>query len=200
MEECVNKDESNNHSIALSGWIAPFTPHLHVSPLAVLVKPTKKTHLLFDAPAQPHPDVPALNDFVDMTGKWFIGYGTADMMYYKWLRNLRISYLDKPIFQFFDDIARAFKHVTLHPDVVGAHAAQTPDSKLLIMNLKAIFGSQPSPVEFMISSDCRAAMATFLQSDLVKGPLDQPYPCEAAIPYMLPTPADSNSSEQRQMT
>ena len=35
----------------------------------------------------------------------------------------------------------------------------------------------------MISSDCRAAMAAFSQLDLVEGLLDQPYPCEAAIPY-----------------
>lgn len=137
-----------------------------MSYLVVLIKPTKKPRLLFDASAWPHSGEPALNDFVDITGEWFIGYGTVAMMYYIWIWNLCIFYPNKPIFQFFDDIVGAFKHITLYPDEVGAHAAQTPYSKLLITNLKAVIGSQPSSVELMVSSNCRAAMATFFQSEI----------------------------------
>ena len=184
VEECINKDEKNNHSVALPMWISRFAPHVHVSPLAVLIKPAKDPRLLFDASFQPAPQFPSLNQFVDMTGEWLISYGSAAADYYQWVWNLRISYPDEPIFQFYDDVQGAFKHITLHPDVVGAHAAQTPVSNLLVLNLSSVFGAQPSPAEFMIPADARGATAPIIQAELIPGLLDPPYEFEATIPYV----------------
>ena len=114
VEECVNKDERNNHSVALPLWLSKFTPHVHVSPLAVRIKPAKDPRLLFDASFQPARQYPSLNQFVDMTGEWLISYGSAASDYYQWIWNLRISYPRQPIYQFYDDVQGAFKHITLH--------------------------------------------------------------------------------------
>ena len=185
VEKCVNKDEKNNHSVALPLWLSSFTPHVHVSPLAVLIKPTKDPRLLFDASFQPAIQFPSLNQFVDMTGEWLISYGSAAADYYQWLWNLHISHPNEPIFQFFDDVQGTFKHISLHPDVVGAHAAQTPGSDLLMLNLSSVFGAQPAPCEFMICADTRAAAAPIIQRELIPGLLDPPYEFERDIPYIV---------------
>ena len=125
LEDCANRDERSRHSIALPAWLKTFAPHLHVSPLAVLEKEHKKPRLIFDGSFRPGLENISINDATDISEEWFISYGTAAASYLRWIWNLRISFPDQKIYQYFDDVANAFRHILLHPDVVGAHGSCT---------------------------------------------------------------------------
>ena len=188
VEECINKDERQLHALALPIWCTNFTPNIHLSPLAVLIK-NKKARLLFDGSFRPGVDYFSINDVTDMTDEWIISYGVAMAAYLAWIWNLRISHPGKPIFQYFDDVANAFRHIALHPDVVGAHASRTPATDLLIMALAAVFGKVDSPAEYMICADARAALAEFLQTPLGRTLLDSVYSFEKDIPWAPSAPS-----------
>ena len=184
VEKCVNGDESKLHALALPVWLTNFTPHIHVSPLAVLIKQHKKPHLLFDGSFRPGLDCHSVNDMTDMTDEWIISYGVSMAAYLAWIWNVRISHPGKRIFQYFDDVANAFRHIVEHPDAVGAHASRTPATDLLIMALAAVFGKVDSPAEYMVCADARAALAEFLQTPLGKKLLDTKYAFESDLPWV----------------
>ena len=183
LEDCANRDERSRHSIALPAWLKTFAPHLHVSPLAVLEKEHKKPRLIFDGSFRPGIDNISINDATDISEEWFISYGTAAASYLRWIWNLRISFPDKKIYQYFDDVANAFRHILLHPDVVGAHGSCT-ESDVLLLAVAAVFGKIDSPPEYMIAADARAAVAEFLQTKLGKFFLDKPYDFETKLPWI----------------
>ena len=119
-----------------------------------------------------------------MTDKWIISYGVAMAAYLAWIWNLRISHTGKSIFQYFDDVANTFRHIALHPDVVGAHASRIPATDLLIMALTAVCGKVDSPAEYMICADAQSALAEFLQTPLGHTLLDSIYSFEKDIPWV----------------
>ena len=183
LDDCANRDERSRHAIALPAWLKTFAPHLHVSPLAVLEKEHKKPRLIFDGSFRPGLENISINDATDVSEEWFISYGTAAASYLRWIWNLRISFPDQKIYQYFDDVANAFRHILLHPDVAGAHGSCT-ESDVLLLAVAAVFGKIDSPPEYMIAADARAAVAEFLQTKLGKWFLDEPYKFEKELPWV----------------
>jgi len=154
-----------------------------VSPLAVLEKEHKKPRLIFDGSFRPGIHNTSVNDATDISEEWFISYGTAAASYLRWIWNLRISFPDQKIYQYFDDVKNAFRHILLHPDVVGAHGSCT-EADVLLLAVAAVFGKIDSPPEYMIAADARAAVAEFLQTKLGKWFLDKPYGFETKLPWI----------------
>ena len=173
LEGCANKDERNLHSLALPAWINRFVPHLQCTPMAVLEKPGKSPRPIFDGSFRPGLEYFSVNDVTDVSDEWVITYGSAAASYLRWIWNLRITYPEEPIYQYYDDVKSAFRHILLHPDVVGAHGSRT-ESDVLMLALAAVFGETDSPPEYMICANTRAALAEVLQSK-GKDLLDPPY-------------------------
>ena len=76
----------------------------------------------------------------------------------------------------------AFRHILLHPDVVGAHGSRT-ETDVLMLALAAIFGKTYSPPEYMICANARAGLAEALQQFGGKL-LDPPYAFEEKLPWV----------------
>ena len=181
LDDCANKDERSLHALALPAWANRFLPHLQCSPMAVLEKPGKNPRPIFDGCFRPGLDYFSVNDVTDVSDEWVITYGTAAASYLRWIWNLRITYPEEPIFQYFDDVKSAFRHILLHPDVVGAHGSRT-ESDVLMLALAAVFGKTDSPPEYMICANARAALAEALQRFGGKL-LDPPYEFERKLPW-----------------
>ena len=194
LDDCANKDERNLHALALPAWINRFIPHLQCSPMAVLEKEGKSPRPIFDGSFRPGLDYFSVNDATDVTDEWVITYGSAAASYLRWIWNLRITYPQEPIYQYFDDVKSAFRHILLHPDVVGAHGSRT-ERDVLMLALAAVFGKTDSPPEYMICANARAALAETLQS-VGKDLLDPPYAFELTLPWLtLPSERPFVSAE-----
>ena len=187
LDECANQDEHELHTLALPKWLTAFTTHLHVSLLAVLTKAGEKPRLIFDASFRPCSKFVSLNDSTDVSNKWVITYDTAASAYLQWIWNLRLTFPQEAIYQYFDDVKNAFRHIYLHPGVVGAHGLRTETGKLLLPT-RVVFGQCASPPSYMVPANTRAGIAEVVQLPEGEPLRDPPYDFEAALPWKtLPT-------------
>ena len=184
LDDCANRDERELHTLALPTWMTAFVANLHVSPLAVLTKNGKKPRLIFDASFRPCSKYVALNDSTDVSHEWVITYGTAASSYLNWVWNLRLTFPQQAIYQYFDDVKNAFRHIYLHPDVVGAHGSRTETGTLLLPT-RAVFGQCASPPSYMIPANSRAGIAQVVQSPDGEPLRDPPYEFEASLPWKI---------------
>ena len=179
LNKCFNHDKREQHTLSLPTWLTAFITNLHVSPLTVLTKNGKKPRLIFDASFWPCRKFVALNDSADVSNEWVITYGTAASAYLHWIWNLRLTFPQEAIYQYFDDVKNAFRHIYLHPDVVGAHGSCIETGTLLLPT-RAVFGQCASPPSYMVPANARAVIAEVVQSP-EGGPLRDKF--EAALPW-----------------
>ena len=99
----------------------------------------KNPRLIFDASFRPCSKFVALNNSTDVSHEWVITYGTAASAYLHWIWNLRLTFPQEVIYQYFDSVENVIWHIYLHPDVVGAYGSRTETGTLLLPT-KAVFG------------------------------------------------------------
>ena len=68
------KEMKHNCMMMFPSWIARFVQHLHLSPIAMLIKLGKNDRLVFDASAHPSPEAKATNDMVTDDTEPFIDF------------------------------------------------------------------------------------------------------------------------------
>ena len=112
----------------------------------MLVK-NKKARLLFDGSFRPGFNDFSTKDVMAMMDELIISYSIDMLSHLAWIWNIQFSHFGEPIFQYFDDVANAFRHIILRHDIAGAHASCTPATDLLIIDLEAVYGKVDSPAK-----------------------------------------------------
>ena len=78
------------------------------------------------------------------------------------IQNQRITYLDKEIYAFDDDVQGVFRHEKYYSDIASAFASRVDD--ILYILMEATFGSDTSPSNFEFYARARIHLANFLTS------------------------------------
>ena len=162
VNKTMNKEERNKLLGVFPVWLERFIPHMHLTPQDLLTKMRKKDRLVFDAAHLVSPFSICINDFTKVEDEIELQYGKTFKGYLKRIYNLRITYRFKEILLFDDDASGAFRHIKLHPDIVGAHAFIIGDT--LYVPIGSVFGSNASPCNWEVIALSRTKLAEWLQT------------------------------------
>ena len=152
-EEVTVKDFKRGNTILVDPELAPFIPHMHVTPQGIvdIDNPYKPPRPIFDSTFRPCPSSMAINDWIDPKYEGIITFIHSIQRIATAIWNLRISYPNQPLYIGDDDVSNAFRLVKLHPSVVGMHgfrAGNKKKKKYLGFCTGMTFGDNCSPANF----------------------------------------------------
>jgi hypothetical protein len=159
----MNKEDRKEHVLTFPAWLAPFIPHLMLTPNGFIIKPGKNDRLIFDASFMLHMLSRPFNAFIDLNDEPDIVFGHAWTKFLIAIYNLRITFPDMEIYLFDDDVAAAFRQCKYHPNVISAKGILI-DAFLFIATGNT-FGNRSSPPSFEPIAETRMALST----ELAKG-------------------------------
>jgi hypothetical protein len=182
----MNKEDRKEHVLTLPAWLAPFIPHLMLSPNGLIIKFGKNDRLVFDASYMLHERSTAFNLYIDLSDEPDIVFGDAWNKFLTAIHNLRITFPNIEIYLFDDDVASAFRQLKYHPNVLSAKGFII--DKYLFLPTGLTFGDASSPPSFEPLARARMALST----ELSKG--DQPVPAFSEyldkVKFTAPPPPD----------
>ena len=144
--EAITKELDRSYAFALPDWTIPFIPHLHLSPLGILIKEGKKPRIIIDHSFEPTLDTICVNRMHHITDEIAIEYGSSMMRHLIRIANLRISYPTSPLYLFDTDVTGAFRHVKYNPFIASAFS-YSANGRVLIPTAQD-FGSTTSPSNY----------------------------------------------------
>ena len=144
--ETITKELDRSYAFALPDWTIPFIPHLHLSPLGILIKEGKKPRIIIDHSFEPTLDTICVNRMHHITNEIAIEYGSSMMRHLIRIANLRISYPTAPLYLFDTDVTGAFRHVKYNPFIASAFS-YSANGRVLIPTAQD-FGSTTSPSNY----------------------------------------------------
>ena len=159
----MNKEDRKEHVLTFPAWLAPFIPHLMLTPNGFVIKHGKNDRLIFDASFMLHMLSRPFNAFIDLHDEPDIVFGQAWTKFLIAIYNLRITFPDLEIYLFDDDVAAAFRQCKYHPNVISAKGILI-DAFLFIATGNT-FGDRSSPPSF----EPIAATQMALSTELAKG-------------------------------
>ena len=159
----MNKEDRKDHVLTFPAWLAPFIPHLMLSPNGFVIKRGKNDRLVFDASFMLHPLSRPFNNFIDLDDEPDIIFGDSWIRFLIAIYNLRITFPDLEIYLFDDDVASAFRQLKYHPNVISAKGILI--DALLFIATGLTFGDRSSPPSFETIARTRMAIST----ELAKG-------------------------------
>jgi hypothetical protein len=115
----MNKEDRKDHVLTFPAWLAPFIPHLMLTPNGFVMRPGKNDRLVFDASFMLHMSSRPFNHFIDLDDEPDIVFGDAWLRFLVDVYNLRITFPDLEIYLFDDDVASAFWQQKYHPNVIS---------------------------------------------------------------------------------
>ena len=142
----MNKEDRNQYVLPFPNWLARFVKNLHLTPQGLLQKPGKNDRLIWDGSFQPTWDSKCINMMIDKKNEPELVYGHAFDRYLVEVWNQRITYPNKELYAFDDDVKGAFRHSKYYPDIASAFSFIIDN--ILYVALGATFGSGTSPSNF----------------------------------------------------
>ena len=139
----INKEERNKFLLAFPNWLVRFIPHLHITPIAIVIIPGKKDRLIFHASFQMHKQSIYVNQWTHKSNEPPLVFSKALTNHLRRIYNLRITYFHQEIYLWDDDISSAFRWVKLNPDIVTAFAFTV--GNYLFCSTGQTFGRNISP-------------------------------------------------------
>ena len=130
---------------------------MYLTPQGLLVKPRKKDRLVFNAAYLASPFSICINHFTSPENEIELQYGYTFKNYLKRIYNLRITYSNKEILLFDDDVLGSFRHIKLYLDAVRSHAFIIR-SKLYVP-LGSVFGLNVSSHNWEVIALSRTKLA-----------------------------------------
>ena len=189
VNKVVDKDDRAQFVVTLPRWMWRFIPHLHLTPLGLLLK-GGKARLLFDARFRPSPESFSLNDVTRASDELPVAYGTAFVRHLRQIFNLRISFPAEDILLWDDDVKGAFRLAKYHPDVAAAFSFAFGEH--LFVPVGNTFGSNTSPQTFDVVAAARSRLAHFLAGASRRGiHPSTSFSIEDRIVFPAPPPAVS---------
>jgi len=143
VKQAITKELDRSYAIALPAWTIPFIPHLHLSPLGIVIKEGKKPRLVIDHSFEPTLDTICVNRMHHLTTEIAIEYGSAMMRHLIRIANLRISFPSSKIYLFDTDVTGAFRHVKYNLFVASAFSYTA--TGWIVLPTAQDFGSTTSP-------------------------------------------------------
>ena len=144
--EAITKELDRSYAFALPDWTIPFIPHLHLSPLGIIIKEGKKPRIIIDHSFEPSLDTICINRMHHITNEIAIEYGSSMTRHLIRIANLRISYPTSPLYLFDTDVTGAFRHVKYNPFIASAFS-YSANGRVLIPTAQD-FGSTTSPSNY----------------------------------------------------
>jgi hypothetical protein len=180
----MNKEDRKDHVLTFPAWVAPFIPHLMITPNGFVVKPGKNDRLVFDASFMLHLLSRPFNQFIDLADEPDIVFGEAWIQFLVSIYNLRITFPDLEIYLMDDDVASAFRQLKYNPNIISAKGILI--DMFLFIATGLTFGDRSSPPSFEPIARTRIAVSTELSAGRHSVPefpeyLDQ-------VRFMPPTP------------
>lgn len=163
VKKTMNKEERNNFVLPLPNWTARFIPNAFFTPNGLVTKPGKKDRLVFDGSFLINWDSQPINSMIDMATEPEVTYGRVLQDHINRIWNLRISYPNKDIFLWDDDVKSCFRHGKHHPDVMPAFGLII--DQLTYFYVGQTFGSVFSPANQEPIRRARAQLAQALFDD-----------------------------------
>jgi hypothetical protein len=145
VQKTMNKEERNNHVLALPNWTYRFLPDCFITPQHNLVKPGKADRLIFDASlkhdafAVPVNGMTSTHEGIELD--CIFGDTFKKVLTRIW--NLRLTYPNHDIIIHANDVKSCFRQIKHHPDVVGAFSYII--AAFLYIQCGLAFGSDFSP-------------------------------------------------------
>ena len=134
------KEETRGFILLAHNILSRFIYNCHITPYGVVVKPGKKDRPFLDASFHPGLESMGINDWTSKEDELPVIFPASETAYYKELYNLRITYPQDDLVQGDDDVQGVFKHLRIHPNLVGMHAFLYDSN--LGFNTSQIFGGR----------------------------------------------------------
>lgn len=164
VRKALNKEDRNKWVMVLPKWTARFIPHMITLPTGLVIKPGKNDRFIFDGSFRVCAEAAAAGiDFSSKQNEPEIIFGKSFLRHLIRIYNLRISYPNKDILLFDDDVSGAFRHVKHHPDIAAALSMTVEE--LLYVPIGQTFGANFSPSNFETFARARTQLSEFLQKD-----------------------------------
>lgn len=158
--KAMNKEDKRDYVLTLPAYLKDFIPDLWLTPNGLLRIPGKKDRVIFDSSFLLHAYSRVYNYCVENDDEPDIIFGAAWSNYLRRIYNLRITYPDKEIYLFDDDVVAAFRQAKYHPNVISSKAFC--DDRYLFVPTGLTFGDKTSPPSFEPFAISRMALATEL--------------------------------------
>ena len=158
--KCMAKDIRHNYSFALPTYLAPFLPHLFVTPQHLLQRPGKDDRLIYDSSKRYTPESTSIGMMTTTAtnGELRCEYGTVLQAVLIRAYNLRITYPDHDLCIHANDVAGAFRQLKTHPDCMPAFACIVAD--FLFMQCGLAFGTDFAPSNWEVIRRLAEILAT----------------------------------------
>lgn len=158
--KCMAKDIRHNYSFTLPTYLAPFLPHLFVTPQHLLQRPGKDDRLIYDSSKRYTPESTCIGMMTTTAtnGELRCEYGTVLQSVLVRAYNLRITYPDRDICIHANDVAGAFRQLKSHPDCMPAFACIVAD--FLFMQCGLAFGTDFAPSNWEVVRRIAEILAT----------------------------------------
>lgn len=150
-QKTMVKDSKKGNTLLLDQDLIPFIPHLHLTPQGIVNVDNKykSNRPVFDSLFHPEEYCEAINDWINPELKGDISFGDLICTYLRVSYNLRITHIDRPIFQMDDNITNAFRLIKYNPAMVSMHRFW--GLGLLGFCTGQAFGDNASPANFNIA-------------------------------------------------
>ena len=160
----LEKDIRKGFAICANPRLLFFVPHVHLTPMGLIVQPAKKPRIYFDSSFRPKIWSMAINDVTDAAKEPDIHFAGAFVEQLAWIWNLRITYPQEELYYIGDDdVSGAFRQVKYHPNMVSLHSCLVFGH--LFMYSGQTFGDAPSPPNWEPIVTARKALAQKLWLD-----------------------------------
>jgi hypothetical protein len=153
----LTKDIRKGFAICANPRLLFFVPHVHLTPMGLIVVPSKKPRIYFDSSFRPKIWSMAINDVTDASKEPDIHFAGAFVEQLAWIWNLRITYPTDELYIGDDDVSGAFRQVKYHPNMVSLHSCLIFGH--LFMYTGQTFGDAPSPPNWEPIVTARKALA-----------------------------------------
>lgn len=175
------KELRHNYIFTLPFWLPWFVPDAHNTPQGLIQRLFKKDRLVFDASFMIYWYSQYINQFTNLANEPAIHFQDTWINFLTWLWNLRISYPDRDILTWADDIAAAFKQCKMNPEIIQGFMYRI--GTYACVSIANNFGTRFAPSQFESIARVREILAEHFQQDTsiiekYKDKLD-------AIPYDL---------------
>ncbi|KAG7373857.1 hypothetical protein IV203_012952 [Nitzschia inconspicua] len=156
------KDANRGFTLVVDDRLLPFIRDTHLTPIGIvdLDNPWKSERPVFDSTFRPEPWCFAINDWTDKCNKPDLQFPGSFRRLLTWIWNLRISYLDEPIFIGDNDICGAFRLVKFNPEVVPMHGYRVGPYHGFATG--QTFGNNVSAANFEVCAIARQQHASYL--------------------------------------
>lgn len=163
IKKSLLKELKNNWIFTLPFWLPWFVPDAHTTPQGLIQRLFKKDRLVFDASFVIFWYSQFINKFTSLENEPTIHFQDTWINSLTWLWNLRISYPDRDILTWADDIAAAFRQCKMNPEIIQGFMYRI--GTYACVSIAQNFGTNFAPSQFEAIAKVREVLAEHFQQD-----------------------------------